>query len=525
MNDVDHIIVGSGINSLVAAAILGKRRRKVLVLERNDRVGGCLRTEEITLAGFSHDVMAMTISLFLLSPAYKILEGDLRHNGLQIVTSELPTATLMPDGTAAVLSMNRAINIAMLEQLAAGDGTAFDAMMTRLGQDADFLFSILGASLWSGSTLSLLLKQAFKRAPRGLMAFFGEAVESARASLENDYQSDVSRALFAPWVLHSGMDPDAAFSSQMAKVIMFAVEAIGCPIVKGGVGNLVEAFRRTIEMHGGTLMTNAEVDSIQLEKGRARGVALADGRVFRARKSVICSVTPNQLYGHLLRNSELPASIAGAVTSYRYGRGDMQIHYALSAPPRWRTPGLGRVAIIHLTPGLDGVSRAANEATRCMLPEAPTICVGQPAAVDATRVPPGKSMLWLQLLEAPRYLKGDAAGKIAVPPDGRWTEDVREKFANRVEDILAHHIEGFRDTVLCRRSYSPSDLEAMNVNLVGGDPYGGACSLDQLFVWRPFKSTVNHRTHIPRLYHIGASTHPGAGLGGGSGYLVASTVS
>ena len=64
-------------------------------------------------------------------------------------------------------------------------------------------------------------------------------------------------------------------------------------------------------------------------------------------------------------------------------------------------------------------------------------------------------------------------------------------------------------------------LEAMNMNLVGGDPYGGFCGVDQFFLWRPFKSSVNHRTHISGLYHIGASTHPGAGLAGGSGFMLA----
>ena len=86
------------------------------------------------------------------------------------------------------------------------------------------------------------------------------------------------------------------------------------------------------------------------------------------------------------------------------------------------------------------------------------------------------------------------------------------------------HIEGFEASVLARRVYSPADLEAMNVNLVGGDPYGGFCGLDQSFLWRPFKGSVNHRTHVPKLYHIGASTHPGPGLGGGSGFLLANAL-
>jgi phytoene dehydrogenase-like protein len=202
----------------------------------------------------------------------------------------------------------------------------------------------------------------------------------------------------------------------------------------------------------------------------------------------------------------------------------MQVHYALSAPPRWRAPDFGGVALLHLTPGLDGVSRAANEAERGMLPAVPTICVGQPAALDPSRCPPGQSILWLQLPEMPRQIKGDAAGSLAVPADGRWTDDLREQYADRVEAILAAQIDGFAETVLRRRAYSPADLEAMNVNLVGGDPYGGFCGLDQFFLWRPFKGSVNHRTHIAKLYHIGASTHPGPGLAGGSGFLLARAI-
>ena len=96
----------------------------------------------------------------------------------------------------------------------------------------------------------------------------------------------------------------------------------------------------------------------------------------------------------------------------------MQIHYALKAPPRWKTPGLGEVALLHLTPGLDGVSKAVNECERGMLPAVPTICVGQPHALDPSRCPPGAGILWIQLPEAPRTIKGDAAGEIARRRDG-----------------------------------------------------------------------------------------------------------
>jgi phytoene dehydrogenase-like protein len=527
MSTHDYIVVGSGINALVAAALLGKKGRRVLVLERNNRLGGCLRTEEITEPGFRHDVMATTMVLFLTSPAYGALGKDLEARGLEFAHADLPTGVLMPDGRHAILSKDRQKNIATFEAFAAGDGHAFAREMDKLGADAPFLFSLLGGSLWSGSVFKTVLKEAWKRGPRGLAAWFGDALVSGRAHLETTYKSEEMQALFAPWVLHCGLGPESAYSAEMLKVVGFAIELAGCPVVKGGAENLVKAFERLITDNGGTIRTGADVESIIETSGKASGVRLVGGEVLQASQGVIASVTPTQLYDRLLKGSakSQPADISEGLKNYRYGKGNMQIHYALKSPPRWKAGGdLAHVALLHLTPGLDGVSRASNECERGLLPAVPTICVGQPASFDASRAPDGKSILWLQLPEAPRHIKGDAAAELPVPADGKWTEELRERFADRVERILESQIDGWSENVIARRAYSPTDLETMNMNLVGGDPYGGFCGVDQFFVWRPFKSSVNHKTHVPALYHIGASTHPGPGLGGGSGFLLASSL-
>src|SRR5579863_2719214 len=521
MAAADYVIVGSGINALVAAALLGRKGRKVLIVERSDRIGGCIRTEEITAPGFIHDVMATTFVLFVTSPAYAELGPELEKRGLEFAHSPAPTAVLLPDGRHAIFVMDRKANIATFEALAPGDGARFDADIGRVGADAPFIFALLGGSLWSTAMLKIVAREAWRRGLRGLKTFFGEALGTARAWLESRFHSDVARALFAPWVLHCGLGPEAAYSGQMAKVIAFALEVAGAPIVKGGAKNVLAAFERLIRDQGGDIIVGADVERVLLDdNGGACGVRLADGSTIEAGTGVICSVTPTQLYGRLLADAKLPAEIGEAVAGYRYGKGNMQIHYALKAPPRWKAPALSGVALTHLTPGLDGVSKAANEAERGMLPAVPTICVGQPAALDPSRCPPGASILWLQLPEAPRVVKGDAAGEIAMPADGRWTDSVREKYDDRIEAILSAHIENFRDNVIARKAYSPADLEALNVNLVGGDPYGGFCGVDQFFLWRPFHNSVNHRTPVARLYHIGASTHPGPGLGGRSGFLL-----
>ncbi len=183
--------------------------------------------------------------------------------------------------------------------------------------------------------------------------------------------------------------------------------------------------------------------------------------------------------------------------------------------------GLARTAIVHVTPGLDGVSRAVNEAERGLLPAEATIVAGQPCAVDASRAPDGKSIVWIQLQEIPAGpVKGDAAGELDVG-DGSWTEELREAYADRIVGRLGTMIENLGSATLARKVLSPVDLEALDCNLVGGDIYAGSCALDQNLVWRPFASAPGHRTTVESLWHVGASTHPGPGLGAGSGYLVA----
>jgi phytoene dehydrogenase-like protein len=413
--------------------------------------------------------------------------------------------------------MDRSANIATFNALAAGDGDRHAAVVGGIEAEAPFLFSLLGGSLWSWPTLKLMIGQARQRGLRGLMAWFGAALAPARGWLERDFQSPTVQALFAPWVLHTGLTPESAYSGKMGQVIAFALEAAGAPVVKGGSGAAVQAFRRLIEEQGGVIRTGADVDRIVLRDGKVTGVDLVGGERIAA-TSVLASVAPGQLYDRLLRDVNLPEDRTAAA-GFRHGRGNFQLHYALDGEPDWATPGLADVALIHLADGIDSVSKSANEAERGMLPATPTICVGQPHRLDPSRCPPGKAVLWLQIPDAPRHIKGDAAREILT--DGTWSEATREAFADRIEAILARHIRNFAAVKLARRAYSPADLAGLNINLVDGDPYGGACSIDQFFLWRPFAHSTNGTGLVRGLRHIGASTHPGPGLGGGSGFLAA----
>jgi phytoene dehydrogenase-like protein len=503
--DHDAIVVGSGVNGLACAALLAKAGWNVCVLERNDWFGGAIKTAEITEPGFRHDVFSAWHPLWVGGAAHAQLGDDLARHGLEYLNTDLPTGTLFPDGVSAFLLRTADANAEELDRHHAGDGDAWRGLLAQFFPDADLAFGILGTELWSRHGLGLALKALRRHGVRGSADFAGRVLISARDWLETAFTSERAHGLLAPWVLHTGVGPDEASSGYMAQVIAVAVQEGGMPIPRGGGARLVDALVAYIREQGGVCETGVRVERVS-----SGGVRTGDGRRLTAERAVVCNVTPTQLYGELLDG------FADRARGFRYGRSEMQIHFALSEPPRWEgDERLGQTAVVHVTPGLDGVSRAVNEAERGLLPAEATVVVGQPLTMDPSRAPEGRGILWVQLQELPWQIKGDAAGEFDVG-NGTWTEDLRERYADRIQARLANHIPNLESSIVARTSLSPADLWQANVNLVQGDPYGGALSLDQSFLWRP-----PHRTPVDGVWHVGASTHPGPGLGGGSGALVA----
>ena len=244
----------------------------------------------------------------------------------------------------------------------------------------------------------------------------------------------------------------------MTQVIGAALQLGGMPVPVGGGVRLVEALAGIVSDAGGEVRLTSDVKQILVANGRATGVRLVDGEVVAATRAVVANVTPTQLYGSLLGGSDVPAPVADAAARFRYGRAEMQIHLALDEPPRWKGPDAERLArcpIVHVTPGLDGVSRAVNEAERGLLPAEATIVCGQPVALDASRAPEGKSILWIQLQELPAgRVKGDAAGELDTG-NGTWTEDLREAYADRIVARLGESIENLGSATLERVVVSP----------------------------------------------------------------------
>jgi len=196
----------------------------------------------------------------------------------------------------------------------------------------------------------------------------------------------------------------------------------------------------------------------------------------------------------------------------------MMIHLALSGLPDWKAGSeLQRFAYVHLAPSYAILTSAYAEGMSGLLPREPVLVVGQPTAIDPSRAPAGKHVLWVQVRVLPAQIRGDAAGEISAT---HW-DDAKEAYADRVIALIERYAPGLSGKILARNVMSPLDLERENRNLIGGDSTSGSHHLDQNFVFRPVFGWSRYATPVKGLYLVGASTWPGAGVNAGSGFMLA----
>lgn len=521
MDAYDAIIIGSGPNALVNAAYLTKAGWKVLILEKNARPGGGMRTEALTLPGFTHDVYAGYLILFALSQANADFGADLQARGLQMIPTARPAGVSMPGGKAAVITTSMEDNIAEAERLAPGDGQGWVNLIQTIGQYAPQVFSLLKMDLTTGASADLIQQLMITDNSKVPSFFAGDFLLSARDVLEPLFKSEAMQGILAPWVFHSGHGPEDANSGFWTYIFGLGLQSAGQFVAQGGTEMLARSLVQLITDQGGTVQTNSDVTKILVKKGKAVGVKTATGEEYRAKKAVIATVNPDDLYTKLLADADgVPAELRQRATKFRYGHSVFFVHLALSEPLRWHDDRLNDVAYTHINDGIDGVSKNFNETVRRFLPSDPVIGVGMPSLLDPTRAPEGKATGVLQVLDVPYQFKGDAAGTIDIG-DGTWNEDVKNRFADRVIDIATQHIPNLKDAILERYILTPAQIASDNPNWKFGDPFSGSHDIAQSYLLRPLAGQAGHTTPIPNLYMIGAATHPGLGLGGTSGYIVA----
>lgn len=513
----DAIVVGAGHNGLAAAAHLAAKGWKVGVFEQAKRPGGAVKTAELTLPGFRHDLYAMNLSLFAGSAFVAAHRDGLLRHGLAFVPAVNSFASAFPDGTWLGVSQDLEVTAARIAAFSPRDAQTWRAMVAAFAADAPHLFALLGSPMPSRCTVRTLWNAYRAKGVAGLGEMARLLLSSPRDFLDRHFESDQLKATMAVWGLHLDFPPDAAGGALFPYLESMACQCFGMVIGQGGADTMISALTGYLQELGGELHLDAPVEQIALSGNRVSGIRLADGRMFEATRAVIANVHPQRVFGHLL-SAHSHAAYRAKLDGFRPGPGTMMIHYALSGLPNWAAgEELKRFAYVHLAPDYATMSLAYDRARAGLLPETPALVVGQPTALDPSRAPERRHVLWVQVRVLPSQIKGDAAGEI----HGKDWDGVKEAYADRVGALIERYAPGFSGAVLGRAVLSPQDLERDNPNLVGGDSLSGSHHLDQNFMFRPVFGWSRYKTPVDKLYIVGASTWPGAGVGAGSGFMLA----
>ena len=513
----DAVIIGAGHNGLAAAIQLATRGWKVAVFEAKDEAGGAVKTRALTLPGFRHDVAAMNLSLFAGSPFLKEHGEALGRHGLAFAPAAHCFASVFPDGTWFGVSKDLGTTLARLKSLSPADAAAWSQMLEGFGRDAPHIFGLLGNEMPSLAAAKVVWKAWRQNGTAWTLDMLRFLTMPVRSWADSHFTDPRVKATVAAWGMHLDFPPDVAGGALFPYLESMANQAFGMVIGKGGADTMIKAMTAYLGELGGEIHLNTPVAEVMAEGGRATGIRLADGSSITARRAVIANVTPQLLFGRLLKQGSGKAALDAKFKAFRPGPGTMMLHLALDALPRW-TAGeeLQQFAYVHVAPSLSYMSRAYAQAIDGLLPEAPVLVVGQPTAIDPSRAPDGKHILWVQVRVLPKHVTGDAAGLIT----GTAWSDIKESYAERVIDLIEAHAPGLRASILAKAVASPDDLEAENPCLVGGDNLSGSHQLDQNFLFRPVAGYSRYAMPLQGLFMCGAATWPGAGTGAGSGYLL-----
>lgn len=517
--DADAIVIGAGHNGLVCAVTLAQKGWKVLVLERAAVAGGAAKSGEITRPGFVHDLYATNIGLFLGSAFFRANRDALRTAGFEIATSQHAYSSVFPDGTGIGVTTDAARTRAAFAALSPADSGAWDELNAYFDRTAPYFLPLMQMRLpsWRAARQLWKLWRGLKSARVAELAQL--LLKSPREFVDDWFENDKIKALIVPWAMHLDFGPDVANGALFPFLESILNARNGISLAKGGIGSLVGALVKMLEDLGGQVRTGQSVEKILLHRGRAVGVRLAGGVELHARRAVIGNVTPTQLVGKLLDAEELPARYLHRARRYRYGPGTMMIHLALNAPLRWRAgEEFSRYAYVHVGPWLRDLATTWTQALNGQLPQEPMLVVGQPTAVDPSRAPADKHILWVQVRALPAHPV--AATPDRTVPAGEW-DQIKDAYADFVLRKLARYAPNVTEATEARVVLSPADLERDNPNLVGGDSVAGSHHLDQNYLLRPFAGWSRYKTPVDRLYLVGAATWPGGGLNATSGALLA----
>lgn len=461
----DAIVVGSGPNGFAAAITLAQAGLSVVLFEAKNTIGGGMRSAELTLPGFIHDICSAIHPLGLASPFFRKL--SLEQHGLEWIQPLVPLAHPFDDGTAAILDRS----IHLTSQNLDTDGEAYQRLMEPFVRN------------WDNLAPDILAPLHLPRHPLLLAKFGFMGVRSAQHLALHVFKSERARALFAGLAAHSIMPLDWSLTAAFGLILGSLAHVVGWPIPRGGSQKIADALAVIFCLLGGEIVTNQYIDDLTL---------------LPSARAILLDVTPRQLLK--IAKNQLPSHYKQKLGKYHYGPGIFKIDWALNSPIPWKAKQCASAGTVHIGGTLQEISQSEREIWEGKIPERPFVLVAQQSLFDQTRAPKNKHTAWAY----------------CHVPNGS-----SENMTNRIESQIERFAAGFKDCIIGRSTRSAREMEQYNSNYIGGDINGGVQNIYQ-FLRRPVSWLHPYSTPVKGLYLCSSSTPPGGGVHGMCGYHAAS---